>query len=157
MRVFKSVLWQWWRIWRARCTNSGWGPWVSSVQREELRGGSSPESVGTLEQAPQGTGHGSKLLEFRRHMDNTLRWRVWVLGAPVRNQELDLDDPWSFLPIWCSMILWIYEKHSLHIYKLELCSYYKENTTFRALLLFSWGKLFKGTKMSCLGLLILSW
>jgi len=39
----------------------------------------------TLEQPPQAL----SLSEFRRHLDNALRHRVWFLGGPVRSQEMD--------------------------------------------------------------------
>ena len=44
---------------------------------------SSPEGGGT-----GSPGHGTKLPEFRKHLDNT--HMVWFLGGPVWNLELDL-------------------------------------------------------------------
>ena len=49
--------------------------------------------------APQGAGHGTgcpglwawpPVLEFRECLDSALRHRVWILGGPVWNLELDL-------------------------------------------------------------------
>ena len=34
-------------------------------------------------EAAQGSGHGLKLLEFTKHLDNTLRIIISILGAPV--------------------------------------------------------------------------
>ena len=36
-----------------------------------------------LEQAPQGSGHDSELLEFKEQLDNALRYRVWILSGCV--------------------------------------------------------------------------
>ena len=58
--------------------------------------GSSPGGGWALEQAPQGSGHGPKLLEFMKRLDNALSHTVWFLGGPVWSQELDsmiLTDP----------------------------------------------------------------
>lgn len=44
-----------------------------------LEKASSPENVWALEQAPQGTGHGPKLMDFNEHLDNTLRNVVSIL------------------------------------------------------------------------------
>jgi len=41
------------------------------------------------EQAPQSSGQGPKLMEFKKHLNNALRHRVWTLGGPVWSQELD--------------------------------------------------------------------
>ena len=38
--------------------------------------GSTPEGGWALEQAPQGSGHGPKLLEFKESLDNALRHEV---------------------------------------------------------------------------------
>ena len=51
--------------------------------------GSSPGGGWALEQAPQGSGHGPKLLEFKKRLDNALSHTVWFLGGPVWSQELD--------------------------------------------------------------------
>ena len=45
--------------------------------------------VVSMEQAAQGSGHGLKLPEFKKHLDNTLSHRVWILGGPVWSQQLD--------------------------------------------------------------------
>lgn len=50
--------------------------------------GSSPQGGWTLAQAEQGSGH--SLLELKKHLDMALRNMVWILNAPVWNQELDL-------------------------------------------------------------------
>ena len=42
-----------------------------------------------MEQAAQGSEHGPDLPELKKHLDNMLRCRVWVLGGPVWSQELD--------------------------------------------------------------------
>ena len=36
-----------------------------------------------MAQAVQGSGHGSELPEFRKHLDTALRHRVWMLGVAV--------------------------------------------------------------------------
>ena len=51
--------------------------------------GSSPGGGWALEQAPQGSGHGPKLLEFKKHLDNALSHTVRFFGGPVWSQELD--------------------------------------------------------------------
>lgn len=43
-----------------------------------------------MEQAPQDCGHDPKLLEFKKHQDNSLRQWVGILGAPVWRQRFDL-------------------------------------------------------------------
>ena len=43
-----------------------------------------------MEQAPQGSEHDPRLLEFKEHLDNTLRHRISILGVPVWSQDLDL-------------------------------------------------------------------
>ena len=43
--------------------------------------GSSPGGGWALEQAPQGSGHGPKLLEFKKHSDNALRNMDWIMGG----------------------------------------------------------------------------
>ena len=51
------------------------------------------------EQAPQGSDHGTKLLELKEHLDSALRCRVWILGGTMWSQELDsgiLGDPLQF-------------------------------------------------------------
>lgn len=42
-----------------------------------------------LEQVPQGSAHGPKLLDLKKTLDNALRQRVWILGVPGRSQETD--------------------------------------------------------------------
>jgi len=37
---------------------------------------STPEGSGSMEDAPQGSGHGPKLLEFKEHLESTLRHGV---------------------------------------------------------------------------------
>ena len=39
--------------------------------------------------APEGGGHGHKLLEFRKCLDGVLRHRIRILGVAVWIQELD--------------------------------------------------------------------
>jgi len=50
-----------------------------------------------MEQAAQGTGHGPKLLEFKEHLESSLRHRIWLSGGPVWGLELDmiLMDPFQ--------------------------------------------------------------
>lgn len=62
-----------------------------------------------MEQAPQGIGHSSKLLEFKKHLDNALRHTVWFLGGPEQSQKLDAC---GSLPTWD--IPWFYETCYLH-------------------------------------------
>ena len=72
----------------------------------ELVKGSSPESG---ERAPQGSGHGPRLLEFKERLDNALiRW-VWVLGGSVCSTGLEtvitvspfqLRISQGVLPVW---------------------------------------------------------
>ena len=38
-----------------------------------------------MEQAPQGSGHSPKLLEFKEYLDNALRHRVFVVMHGARN------------------------------------------------------------------------
>ena len=49
--------------------------------------------------APEGSGHGMgcpgqwarpQVPEFKEHLDNALRHRVWILGGPLQSQELGL-------------------------------------------------------------------
>ena len=51
--------------------------------------GSSPESDGQP-WAAQGCGHRPKLMDFKEHLGNALRYRVWILGRLVWSQGLDL-------------------------------------------------------------------
>lgn len=39
--------------------------------------------------APQGSGHGPKLPEFKEHLDSALRPRIWMLSGVLWSQELD--------------------------------------------------------------------
>jgi len=63
------------------CVRGGSG-WV-------LGKGYSPETVWALAQAPQGSGHCPKLLEFKKQLDNALRHMVLFLYGPVWSWELD--------------------------------------------------------------------
>jgi len=62
-----------------------------------------------LEQPPQGSGHSSKLLKFKKHLDNSVSCMVWFLGGATWSVN---DDLCGSLPTWgilwfCdSMILW---------------------------------------------------
>jgi len=58
-----------------------------------------------MEQAAQGTGHGPKLLEFKEHLDNTLRYLI--LGGTYVKPGVGLRDPCGSLPI--QNILWFYD------------------------------------------------
>lgn len=40
--------------------------------------------------SPEGGGHGTELLEFKKHQDSTLRHVVWFLGSLVWSRELEL-------------------------------------------------------------------
>jgi len=42
-----------------------------------------------IAQAAQGSGHSPKLQEFKEHLDNSLRYHVWILCGPVWSQELN--------------------------------------------------------------------
>jgi len=42
-----------------------------------------------MEKAAQDRGNGTELLELKKHLDNALRHRVWILGGPVPSQGLD--------------------------------------------------------------------
>ena len=42
-----------------------------------------------MEQPAQGSGHGSKMLEFKEYVNNNLRHRVWLLSGRVWSLELD--------------------------------------------------------------------
>lgn len=48
------------------------------------------ESGQALEQAPEGSGQGPKLLEFRECLDTTFRHRFSIFGDPMWGQNLDL-------------------------------------------------------------------
>ena len=41
-----------------------------------------------MEQAPRGSGHSSKLPEFKERLDNALIHKVWIWGGSVWSQEL---------------------------------------------------------------------
>jgi len=58
--------------------------------------GSAPEGVQALEQPAQGRGYGTKLLEFKRHLDKALRtYGLILLWCCV---EPGLDGPYESLP-----------------------------------------------------------
>jgi len=75
---------------------SGWG----------LGSGSSPESVQSLEQAAQDSGHSPELPEFRECLENALRYRGWssvLCGAKS----------WSWWSLWVpSNLGWSMIQHS---------------------------------------------
>ena len=48
------------------------------------------KSVVGMEQAPQGSEHGPKLIEFMKYLDSALRHRILILGGHVWSQELNL-------------------------------------------------------------------
>lgn len=62
-----------------------------------------------MEKAPQGSGHGFKLLEFRKSLDKALRRWVWILGDPLWIQELYSEILVGHSNSGCSVILWFYE------------------------------------------------
>ena len=64
-----------------RCVRGGSG-WV-------LGKGSSPIGWLGMEQTHQGSDHSPTLLEFKEHLDNTLRHWVCILGGCVWSWELD--------------------------------------------------------------------
>ena len=41
-----------------------------------------------MEQAAQGSGHSTTLMEFKEHLDNAVGYRIWLLGGPLWSQEL---------------------------------------------------------------------
>jgi len=43
-----------------------------------------------MERAAQGSGHSPELLELEKHLNISLRHRVWILGGAVGSWELDL-------------------------------------------------------------------
>lgn len=43
-----------------------------------------------MDKLPKGSGHASEMLKLRKHLDITLRHRVWILGGAVWSQGLDL-------------------------------------------------------------------
>ena len=47
--------------------------------------GSSPEGGQALEQSPQGSGHGPKLLNIKERLDKALRCRIWVVLCGTRS------------------------------------------------------------------------
>jgi len=47
------------------------------------------------------------LMEFKKHLDNTLRHMVWFLGGPLGTQELDFMIFTGPFQLGYSMILWI--------------------------------------------------
>jgi len=64
-------------------------------------------SFQSLEQCPQGSGHGPELPEFKKHLDSALRHRVCILGGPLWSQELDstfLVGPFQ-LGIFCDSMI----------------------------------------------------
>lgn len=93
------------------CKRGGWGEpswWPTASHKgsadlhslKEWHGAVSEKSqVGTREkfftrvagmgQAPQSSRHGSKLLELKELLGNTLRHRVWIPGGAAWSQELD--------------------------------------------------------------------
>ena len=48
-----------------------------------------PQRAVGMEQAARGSGHSSKLLEYKKHLVSTLRRRVRFWGGAVWNQELN--------------------------------------------------------------------
>ena len=83
------------RAWR--CVRGG-SSWV-------LGKGSSPIGWLGMEQTHQGSDHSPTLLEFKEHLDTTLRYKVWILRVAWWSWELDLVilvDPFQLL---YSMIL----------------------------------------------------
>lgn len=61
-----------------------------------------------LEQAPQGSGHGTELPEFEKHLDNALNIGVvcLIFGWSYVESGAGLD-PCGFLPTWgilCSLL-----------------------------------------------------
>ena len=60
-----------------------------------------------MEQVPWGNEHSSKLLEFKEHLDTTLRYKVWILRGAWWSWELDLVilvDPFQLRIVYDSMI-----------------------------------------------------
>jgi len=43
-----------------------------------------------LAEDPQGSAHSPKLPEFKEHLDNALRHKVWILGGPMWSWRLEL-------------------------------------------------------------------
>ena len=59
-----------------------------------VRGGLGGQGMGLHQRVvgkehPQGSGHGPELLEFKEHLDMTLKHWVCILGGPVWSQGLD--------------------------------------------------------------------
>jgi len=99
------------------------------------------EADWALEQAPQGNGHGLRLLEFKKCLDSVLRHRIWILRGAVWSQELDsviLVCPSQLRIFYVSVILW----HLLTVLwqLLIRCKLY--HCCFMAPLLHGWMKIF---------------
>lgn len=70
-------------LWQYHLRDLGKSGWISGR-------GSSPEGSQALDWAPQGSAHGPKLTELKKHLNNSLRYRAWILDGPVWSQGLDL-------------------------------------------------------------------
>lgn len=62
---------------------SGGSGWV-------LGKGSEPDGADdqALEQAPRGSGHGTKLLQFKEHLNSVIDQRIGILCSPVWRQGI---------------------------------------------------------------------
>jgi len=60
-----------------------------------------------MEQAVQGSGHSPKLMEFKKHLDNAVSHRIWILDGSMWSQDLDLMillDPFLIMTFYDSII-----------------------------------------------------
>ena len=60
-----------------------------------------------MERIPKGSRHSPELLEFKGHLDTTLRHKVWILGGPVWSHGLGsiiLVGPFQFEIFYDSVI-----------------------------------------------------
>lgn len=66
-----------------------------------------PQRMVGMEQAPQGSGNGPELPEFKECLDTALRHGVCILGGPVSRQWLDSMILVGFfqLGIFCNSVI----------------------------------------------------
>lgn len=84
-----------WLLFSGDCSRA-WGNGMELLQgrvRLGVRKRFSSESCWALAHVPQGTDHSPRLMEFKEHLDNSLRHMVWVLSYPAWSLQLNFDGP----------------------------------------------------------------
>jgi len=64
-----------------------------------------------MAQAAQDSGHSPELLEFKEHLVNTLRCRVWVLMVLHGAESWTLWSSWVLSNLGYSLVLWFYNSY----------------------------------------------